>query len=132
MMKKTILIIDDDADFRSAIRSTLEEAGYQILEAASTGQGRCMLSETRPDLILLDIMLEDISSGFRFLREIRNHAAQNGEKNIPILMISAIKELTDLDFHSRGGTELLPVDAFLDKPVLPENLIKQVQKLITE
>ena len=129
-MPKTILLIDDDPDFRSALRIPLEQAGYRIMEVSSAAAGIRSVAASRPDLIILDVMMEDISSGFRFAREINDRHETGQNRRIPILMISAVQTLTELDFKTLVGSERLPVDAFLDKPVSPESLLNEVRGLL--
>ncbi len=127
-MKKKILIVDDDTDYIKAIRFILDEAGFECCEAHSAADGIDSVHGEKPDLIILDGMMEDISAGFRFTKELKEH----GQKSeIPILMISSIQELTGLNFMDRAGSELLPVDAFLPKPVESDELLDKIGQLIS-
>jgi CheY-like chemotaxis protein len=93
-------------------------------------QGIKMVPEVEPDLIILDVMMEDISAGFRFAKELRAAEAGRTAKPVPILMVTGVEKVTDLTFHDRVGTEDLPVDGFLEKPVEPEVLLQKVSETI--
>ncbi|PIV99150.1 MAG: DNA-binding response regulator, partial [Deltaproteobacteria bacterium CG17_big_fil_post_rev_8_21_14_2_50_51_6] len=68
---KTILIIDDDEDFASALRKILATAGYHILTAGDAKEGMNVLETTHPDLILLDVMMEQYDDGFTMCSAIK-------------------------------------------------------------
>jgi DNA-binding response OmpR family regulator len=129
-MNKKILMIDDDSDFRTAVRSILENAGYACVEADSARHGLKLAGEEDPDLILLDVMMEDISSGFRFVKERLLTEDTNAEAHIPILMLTSIQKLTSLNFRDRIMELLSPSDGFLDKPVDPGMLLERVDEMI--
>ena len=129
MAKGRILIIDDDPDIIEAMTVVLENKGYEVRSAQDTDQGMQRLKEARPDLMILDVMMRTSQEGFEFSREIKHNA---DFKDIPILMLTAVKEKKGLDFKSEAGDEdWLPVEAFLDKPVKPDMLIEKVQDLLS-
>lgn len=124
-----ILIIDDDPDITEAMSVVLENKGYEVRSARDSDEGMERLKEARPDLMILDVMMRTSQEGFEFSRQIK-HDEQF--KDIPILMLTAVKQKKGLDFKSAAGDEdWLPVDAFLDKPVKPDMLIEKVQDLLS-
>jgi len=124
-----ILIVDDDPDITEAMTVVLENKGYEVRSALDSDQGLDRLKEARPDLIILDVMMRTSQEGFEFAREIKQNAQF---KDIPILMLTAVKQKKGLDFKSAAGDEAwLPVQAFLDKPVKPDLLIEKVQDLLS-
>ncbi len=127
---KRILAIDDDPDIHEYLAAVLGQAGYACFHANTMRQGIKMVSEVRPDLIILDVMMEDISAGFRFAKEVRSAEAGGTAKPVPILMVSGVEQVTDLTFHDRVGTGTMPVDGFLEKPVEPDVLLKKVSEMI--
>ena len=129
-MLKKILMIDDDPDFRAAIKAILTKANYECVQAESMRKGIEIVSDVKPDLIILDVMMEDISAGFRFLKILRDREMENKNGHIPILMVTNIQKITDLDFREQIGKPLLPIDGFLDKPVEPNELLKDINALI--
>lgn len=129
MRQGSILIIDDDPDITDAMSVILENKGYEVRVAHDSDEGRGKLKEVRPDLIILDVMMRTSQEGFEFSREVKQ---DEQFKDIPILMLTGVKEKKGIDFKSAAGDKSwLPVDAFLDKPVKPDMLIEKVQDLLS-
>ena len=129
-MKKKIVMIDDDPDFRYAIITFLDNAGYNCIEANSARNGLKLVFNENPALIILDVMMEDISSGFRFVKEQLKIENSRSEVHIPILVLTSIQKITNLNFQKRL-TDILPQgDRFLDKPVDFKILLKHVNEMI--
>ncbi len=123
-----ILIIDDDPDITEAMTVVLENKGYEVARAQDGAEGMERLRESRPDLIILDVMMRTSQEGFELARELK-HDAQY--KEIPILMLTAVKHKTGLDFKDTAGdTSWLPVEEYLDKPVKPDVLLEMVADLL--
>ena len=129
-MTKKILLIDDDPDFITGIKTILEKAGYVCIETHSARQGLRLASEEQPNLIILDVMMEDISSGFRFLKERLLDEDQNAEAHIPVLMISSVRTLLNLDFKDRLKDSFFSTDDFIDKPIHPDQLLERITTMI--
>jgi len=125
-----ILIIDDDPDIVEAMRVVLENKNYQVNSAASGKEGLRKAKQDKPDLIILDVMMETMDKGFDVARDLKKD--QNC-KDIPILMLTAIKERTGLGFEKEAGDpEWLPVDDYCDKPLNPDQLISKVETLLSK
>lgn len=123
-----ILIIDDDADIVEAMKIVLESRKHQVATAGSGEEGLRKLKTNKPDLIILDVMMETGDSGFEVARSIKKDTAY---KNVPILMLTAIKEKTGLDFGKEAGDETwLPVNDYMDKPLKPDELLRKVEALL--
>lgn len=123
-----ILIIDDDPDITEAMTVVLENKGYAVDSAADGSVGMERLAAHRPDLIILDVMMRTSQEGFELSRQLKHNAEY---KEIPILMLTAVKDKTGLDFKSTAGDQSwLPVEEFLDKPVKPNVLLEKVASLI--
>jgi len=87
------------------------------------------LQETRPDLIILDVMMRTSQEGFELSRELKHNP---DFRDIPILMLTGVKQKTGLDFKPAAGDEdWLPVEEYLDKPVKPDMLLEKVDALLT-
>ncbi len=128
MAQGRILIIDDDPDITEAMTVVLENRGYEVAAAADGSEGMEKLKASRPDVIILDVMMRTRQEGFELSRELKNNPEY---KDIPILMLTAVKEKTGLDFKTTAGDESwLPVEGFLDKPVKPDVLLEKVQSLL--
>lgn len=128
MEQGRILIIDDDPDITEAMTVVLENKGYEVRSAADGDEGMARLKEARPDLIILDVMMRTSREGFELSRELKHNPQY---RDIPILMLTAVKQKKGLDFKSAAGDESwLPVEVFLDKPVKPDVLLEQVSDLL--
>lgn len=128
MAQGKILIIDDDPDITEAMTVVLENRGYDVRNARDSSEGMEQLKQARPDLIILDVMMRTSQEGFELSRELKNNAQY---KDIPILMLTGVKEKTGLDFKSEAGDQAwLPVEEFLDKPVKPKVLLEKVEDLL--
>ncbi len=126
-----ILIIDDDPDIVTAVHMVLENAGHQVLDAANGKEGVKVIKEDRPNLIILDVMMDTATEGFQFALKLRNPdpASDYAEfKDIPILMLTAIHSTTPLKFEP--DIEYLPVELFVDKPIDPDDLLGKVEWLL--
>lgn len=84
----TILVVDDELLIRKVIREYLESENYKVLEAENGLDALRVLSSNKVNLIILDIMMPKMD-GFACLEEIRK------TKDIPVIMLSAMKEETD-------------------------------------
>jgi len=128
MAQGKILIIDDDPDITEAMTVVLENRGYEVRSARDGSEGMEQMQEAKPDLIILDVMMRTSQEGFELSRELKNNAQY---KDIPILMLTGVKEKTGLDFKSEAGDQSwLPVEEFLDKPVKPNVLLEKVENLL--
>ena len=123
-----ILIVDDDADISEAMRIVLENKGFTVDAAIDSKDAGNRIRSQKPDLIILDVMMDTKSEGFDFARTLKSDPDY---REIPILMLTAIKEKTGIDFKPEAGDETwLPVEEFLDKPIRPEQLIEKVESLL--
>jgi DNA-binding response OmpR family regulator len=127
MANEKILIIDDDDDLVHAIRLPLEAEGYRVFRANNGDSGLKMVRDVNPNLIILDVMMDTTTAGFQVslaLRDQGPHSEYAAYKTIPILMLTAIHTTTPLRFAPDAN--YLPVDAFVEKPIDPEMLLKHV------
>lgn len=126
-----ILIIDDDPDMVLAAEMTLEAAGHEIFTAASGTEGLKKVKEVRPDLIILDVMMDTTTEGFQVSLQLRSPDSESEFiefRDIPIIMLTAIHTTTPLRFGP--DHDYLPVDVFMDKPLDPDLLLAKVEKLL--
>ncbi|MHC4186990.1 MAG: response regulator [Planctomycetota bacterium] len=128
MENATILIVDDDNDLTEAIKATLETQQYTVITAANRVEGMEKIKTEKPDLAILDVMISSWQDGFEMARELRSDPIY---RDMPILMLTGIKNKTGIDFKTTAGDpNWCPVDAFLDKPVESEVLLDEVKKLL--
>ena len=123
-----ILIIDDDQDMVQAMKVVLENKNYQVESATSGREGLEKAKQHKPDLIILDVMMENLDTGFEVSRDLKKDPLL---KDTPILMLTSIKERTGFDFEKEAGEpDWLPVDDYCDKPLNPEDLVAKVEALL--
>ena len=123
--KKSILIIDDDADWVEANRIVLEAHSYQVFTAYSGQEGMMKFIETIPDLIILDVSMEKRDEGFYLCHKIRSYPAAG---SIPIVMITSIHQSSKFHFSPDTDGKYLPADELIDKPVEPSVIVQLVNK----
>ena len=128
-----ILIIEDDPDMVLALRMPLEANGYEVVTASSGEEGLRKVQEVKPDLIILDAVMETTMADFQVSLQLRSPDPKSkyaAYRHIPILMLTAIHTTTSLRF---GPDEAyLPVDDFVDKPIDPDVLLEKVRTLIEQ
>ena len=117
-----LLIVDDNAATRYAIRRTLERRGYQVEEATDGNEGLAILDERLPDALILDVNLPDIS-GFEIVRRLRS---DNRTALLPVIHVSAAAMATgDMITGLNAGA-----DAYLIHPVDPDVLLATLRTLL--
>ncbi len=119
-----ILIVDDDPDIVEASQLFLEKAGHTVATAHNRATGMAQVEAFQPDLLILDVMMEQPDDGFAMAQELRRQG-----KRFPILMLTSVATASGLAFGK--DEEMVPVDEFLPKPVEPDTLVKTVAGLLT-
>lgn len=129
-MGKKVLVIDDDPDVISFVITVLEENDYTPLVAQNGEEGLKLIRQEGPDLILLDILMPR-GSGVKLFREIKTDASL---KHIPVIVLSGIAEKSFLRSQKAltkfGGAKVPEPEAYLEKPVEPEELAAMIKKVI--
>jgi CheY-like chemotaxis protein len=131
--KGRIFIVDDDRDLVDIMQTVVEASGYEVSTACSAREAIEAVDGVAPDLVVLDVMMEDSVAGFRMVNFLRNYEEypQNRKyEKMPILMLTSIQQRTGMKFSQDAGTRLLPIDAFLEKPVKPKALIEKIGELL--
>ncbi len=128
-MKKKILVVDDDLDILEQITATLCAAGYDVVSAESGAAAEEAILKTRPDLAILDLMMEEKDSGFVLSYEIKRLYPET-----PVIMLTAVTGATGMSFASQSleAQSWTKVDKMMDKPVRPEQLKSEVRRLLHE
>ncbi len=118
-----ILVVDDDPDITYAISLFLRKEGYEVATAASRVQAMEALERFQPDLMILDVMMEQPDDGIAMAQELRRAGS-----TLPIVMLTSVGRVTGMSFGR--DDELVPVDAFFEKPIRPEELLDAVGGLL--
>jgi CheY-like chemotaxis protein len=117
--KPVILYVDDDPDYREVIRTILESDGYEVAEAASGEEGLEVYKRVRPDLVIVDLMMEEVDTGTSFAKELRllgNHA--------PIYMLSSVGE----GMNQAGDFTGLGLAGIFQKPIDRTTLLDVIRR----
>jgi CheY-like chemotaxis protein len=122
-----ILIVDDDPDFTDSTRIVLEKAGHNVINATSGDKGFKRAKEEKPDLIVLDVIMDSVLDGVSMSQSMYDDLEM---REIPIVMVTSI---ANTDYAELFPTDdYLHIQAFLTKPVAPASLLKQVDKLLAK
>lgn len=124
---KTVLLVDDDMDFITQERLQLEAAGYKVLVADTQKQAEELLATTRPDVAVVDLMLEHMDGGFALCHHIKNRY-----KDIPVLIVTSVTAETGLEFDASTAEERswVKADYMIAKPVRFEQLRSEIERLV--
>ncbi len=129
--KAKILIIDDDPDFLKLTSLILKSGSYSVVTADNPKEGKEMLFIEKPDLILLDIMMDSIFDGFSLCHDIKTSKEYEELRDTPIIFVSAVKEKTGSRYTFDASEQgLVGPDDYLDKPVQPDDLLARIEKLL--
>jgi len=124
-----ILVVDDDPLFAKAIEAILSPRGYEVHSVGNKAEALEQIYETKPDLIVLDIMMEKLTDGFDICYKLKHDPEM---KRIPVLAVSAITKETGFKFSPVTDGEYFEADDYMEKPVKTEDMLKRVKKLLQE
>jgi CheY-like chemotaxis protein len=124
-----ILIVDDDYDFLEINRLILERAGYRVVTAADPQQALVKMATEKPDLVITDLMMSSLDSGFSFARTIKEDPRY---ADVPVILSTSVSSAMGLDFRPRSAEETVQmnVDAYFDKPLAPDKLLAKIDELL--
>lgn len=114
-----VLVVDDVLTDRTNLQSILLDAGYQVSIAASGKEALAMARAEQPDLIFLDIVMEEMD-GYQACRKLTTGPET---KHIPVVIVSANKQKVDRLWAKKQGAR-----AYVQKPYTPEEIAEQIQK----
>lgn len=119
-----IAVIDDDQDIREASTIILNSRGYEVVTASNPKEGYEIINSKKPDLIILDVMMDEPDDGFFMAQKLRKDNVKT-----PIIMYTSISKSLGMDY---GASDMVPVDEFVEKPITPDELISKVEKLLNK
>ena len=127
-----LLMGDDDEDFASAVATVLRGGGHDVRIELDLSAALRSMTARRPDLVLLDVMFpEDSTGGFELARRMR--LSHDALKEVPILMLTAVNTRFPLGFSSKDIDEdWLPVTDFLEKPIDLDVLAERVKTMLAK
>ncbi len=119
-----IVIIDDDPDILDVSKIVLTSKGFHIYTAQNPDDGYKLIKDQKPDLIILDVMMNEPDDGFFLAQKLRREKIET-----PIIMYTSVSKALGFEF---GKSEIVPVDEYIEKPISPDELIAKVEKLLHE
>jgi CheY-like chemotaxis protein len=124
-----ILIVDDDYDFLEINRLILERAGYRVIMAAEPKQALAKMEAEGPDLVITDLMMTSLDSGFLFARTIKDDPRY---ADVPVIIATSVSSALGLDFRPRTDADKahMCVDAYFDKPLDTAKLLATIGELL--
>jgi CheY-like chemotaxis protein len=124
---KTILIVDDDVDILEQYTLMLKADGHKVVQASSLAEAEETILTVRPDLAILDLMMDEKDAGFVLCNQLKRLYA-----DLPVIIVSNVTPITGLDFRPRNQEERswVRADAMLAKPILAEKLRGEVSRLL--
>jgi CheY-like chemotaxis protein len=125
--KKSVIIIDDDPDVVEATKVILEGAGFGVQGALSGPEGLAMVRQGGIDCIILDVMMAKDTEGFHVAQDLKADPKTQG---IPIIMLTSVSKKTGFEFSPEVDKDFMPVEAFLEKPVDPKQLVATVKGVL--
>jgi DNA-binding NarL/FixJ family response regulator len=117
--RSTILVVDDDRDFRRFMSGVLERAGYSTMEAETGEEAVEAAHRERPALVLLDVKLPGVH-GYEICRRLK----ETFGSDLPVFLISGVRT----EAYDRAAGLLIGADESLSKPVDPDELLARVRK----
>lgn len=126
-----ILLIDDDSDFIAMNKAVLEHNDYRVLVASSGDEGLEKARSEKPDLIVLDLMLEHLDTGFTVANTLKKDPIT---EKTPIIMLTSVTRDTGYKFepHTDEEKAWIKVDEYLDKPIKPAELLLKIKSYVGE
>jgi DNA-binding response OmpR family regulator len=125
--KKKILLVDDDTDYLFQLNIALQDMGFEVIAADTQKEAENIIEKLKPDLAILDLMMENQDTGF-----ILCHIIKNKYPDVPIIIASAVTAETGLlfDVDSEDDRQWIKADLFLDKGIRKDQLQKEINKLL--
>jgi DNA-binding response OmpR family regulator len=117
-----IAIIDDDPDIVEATTILLESKGFSVVTAGNVRDAQTLVEKEKPELIILDVMMEEPDDGFYLANKLRKLGVKT-----PIIMLTSVSKATGLKFEH---SDTLPIEEFLEKPVPTAVLLEKINKYL--
>jgi two-component system alkaline phosphatase synthesis response regulator PhoP len=126
---RQVLVVDDDPDCRDQVAIIIQGAGYEVISAASQAEAEELLLRHQPRLAVLDLMMEEMDSGF-----VLCHTIKKLYPELPVILLTGVTAATGMSFKSQDprGRRWIEADIMLDKPVRIEELRGAMARLLKD
>lgn len=118
-----ILVVDDDPDITFAVSLYLKRDQHEVRTAASRAEAMDALRDFPPDLMILDVMMDQPDDGIAMAQDLRRAGS-----TVPIIMLTSVGQATGMSYGR--DDDLVPVEVFFEKPVRPDDLLNAVNGLL--
>ena len=126
---RKLLIVDDDPDMLVAMSAVLESHGYELVEARDGEEALAKLTQEKPDLMILDLLMPRMD-GFAVCRELKEPHRATQYPELPILILTSTREEAGRRRYELETGLDLNVDDYVEKPVDPHILLQRVERLL--
>lgn len=126
-MNKKVLLVDDDVDLVDVNREFLQKKGYQVTVAYNGEKALRKALTEKPDVIVLDVVMKTPTEGIHVSQKLRENEQT---KNVPIIMLTAMREKMNIPYQVEPEEEYLPVTEFVEKPVPPDKLVEKIEQML--
>lgn len=125
--KKTILLVDDDIDMLEQISFHCKNFGYQTHTAENQKEGEAYIAENKPDLAIVDLMMENTDSGF-----ILSYKIKQKYPDVPVIIVTGVTKDTGMIFglETKEEQSWIKADKYLEKGIRPDQLQREIKKLL--
>jgi len=126
---RKILLVDDDIDFLAQMQTRLKALQYEVITAEGQKEAETILADTKPDLAILDLMMEQVDGGFALAYHLKQKYP-----DVPVILCTAVASETGIEFDAATAEERawIKADVFLPKPVRFEQLVREMERLLKD
>ncbi len=126
-INKTILLVDDDEDYLFQTRLNIEQFGFKVITAESQAEAEKLLDSLKPDLAILDLMMENEDSGFILAFKLKRKYP-----DVPVIIATAVAAETGMSFgvSSEEDRKWIKADLYIEKGIRADQLYKEIIKLL--
>jgi len=129
-MKKKLLLIDDDEVLLRSFQVILESNGFDVITCNEGKNGFLILKQDKPDLLVLDVMMNTNLEGYNLLHMIKSYPEY---RNMPIILLTGMRDQLGVNLYSAVEDEsLFPNVRFQDKPINPHLLVEMISDMLRE
>ena len=126
---RSILVVDDDPDFRLQQELSLKAAGYEVVTAGNRAHAEALLTDSPPDALIADLMMEQADDGF-----VLCYQAKKQNPQMPVILVTGVAGERGIEFDAATEEEKswIKADVLLAKPVRPEQVLGELKRLFEE
>ncbi|MEA2041608.1 MAG: response regulator [Bacteroidota bacterium] len=122
--RKQILVADDDFDYLEQMKIYIESFGYEFIKAESQKECEELLETLKPDLAILDLMMENEDSGFILAYKIKKM-----HEDVPVIIATSVSAETGINFDNEANS-WIKADKMMEKGIRADQLKREIDKLL--